>query len=65
VGEARLLASSWPSADSNTNMKGLMKVRVFLRNRGTGQYYAGGGIGIRKETGQRITKSRIFATGKQ
>jgi hypothetical protein len=25
----------------------------------------GGGIGIRKETGQRISKSRIFATGKQ
>jgi hypothetical protein len=47
------------------NMKSVMNAKVFLRNRETGQYYAGGGIGSRKETGQRISKSRIFATGKQ
>ena len=32
---------------------------------GNGTILRGGGIGIRKETGQRISKSRIFVTGKQ
>ena len=37
--EARHLVSLCRSTDGN--LKGLMKAKVFLRNRGTGQYYTG------------------------